>query len=286
MSLEIQVATLQPNSQRTFTFSQPVAQYMVGISAYVLSYGEDTDHHVKTMSISLGTNQSGSSLQVTPTLTLDDASGNKIDRSTSSVTIVALAWVGVTDNNLELASANSIANNGSSGALAIPCSNPIVLQAALTGFNLSYGSDDHHLESYLCSVGSQRSGSSASITGLVQMQDHSGHSASTATVNGGLIANCDPSLGLQLLHTDNLQNQSQTLVFSPGVTNVQAFLTSVQAEFQSGKDHHVKSVSANLTVTSQSGLNVTVSGGAYLSDDSGNSQDNSLSSVTGFVIGY
>lgn len=286
MPLEIKAATVQPNTQTTFTFSDTIAQRMVGISGFSLTYGSD-DHHVETMSIALSVNQSGKQLQITPVASLFDKNGHNMDQSKSTVTIVAMAWVGVNDDNLHLGNASNISNNGESSPIAIPCTNPAILQAALAGFGLSYGSTDHHVETVLAAVGTAHSGSSAFISGQAQMYDQSGNTASTATVNGGLLANCDTSLtNLQIQLTSTLQDSTQDLTFDSGASAYFPFLTNFKTQFNKNKDHHLKTITVDLSIQKTAGTVVTVKGGAYLSDDSGNSQDNGVSHVVGFVVGY
>lgn len=285
MPLEIQTATVQPNTQATFTFSDQIAQRLVGIQAFTLSFG-NVDHHVQTMSIALNVNQAGKQLQVTPVATLVDDNGHNMSQSSSAVTVVAMAWVGVNDDNLKLGNASNIANNGSSNPIQIPTPNPSVLQAALAGFNLSYGSSDHHLETAYCAVGTNVSGTSAEITGQALMYDDTGHTAATATVNGGLIANGDTTLPLQVLLTNNLQGTTQTFTFANEISKCYTFLSSFKVQFKKNSDHHVKSIGASLTVQSYDYQKATVLGAASLTDDSGNSQDDGISHVSGFIVGF
>lgn len=285
MPLEIQTATIQPGSTKSFNFSNLITQRAVGISAYQLSYG-NSDHHVKTMSISLSLNQSGSTLSVTPHATLVDASGNNLSLSNSSITVVAVAWVGVDDSNLKLTNVYDIQNGGSSGAITIPGFNPNILQAGLAGFELSYGNTDHHLETASAAVGTTLNGDTATVNGVVFMYDGSGNSASTANVDGCLIANTDPSLGAYVIATDSLQNGTQTLTFPSSVTKAMPLLSNFKVQFNSNRDHHVKTIAAKLNIQSQTGSSVVVTGSATLTDDSGNNQDNDVSHVSGFVIGY
>ncbi|WP_338847795.1 hypothetical protein V8J88_03455 [Massilia sp. W12] len=287
MPIQVQTATLQPGATKSFNFSDTITQRMVGISAYSLSYGSSTDHHVETVSVSLVVNQSGNTLQVTAHATMVDANGHNLSASSSSITVVAVAWVGLDDPGLKLANANGIGNGGTSSPIVLSNTNPSILQAALSGFYLSYGSTDHHMETSAAAVGTSLNGNEASITGVVYMYDENGHNASQATVDGGMFANTDPSLGAYVLATDSLQNKSETLTFPAAVNNVYPLLSSFKVQFQSNHDHHVKTMGASLTVSHQAGSNTaTVTGAAVLKDNSGNSQDNNVSNVTGFVIGF
>jgi len=286
MPLEILASMVKPNCPAIFTFSDVITQRMVGIQNFCLSYGKTTDHHVQTMSIALNLNQTGKQLQVTPVATLVDNSGHNMDLSESFVTVVAMAWVGVNDDNLKLGNANNIGNNSSSAPIIIPTPNPIVLQAALAGFYLSYGASDHHLETASCAVGTGASGTSAEITGQAQMYDDTGHNAVTPTVNGGLIANGDTTLPMQVLLTDNLQNTTKLLTFDSDVSNVFSFMSSFKVQFKNNADHHLRYISVGLNVQSHTKNTVTVTGGANLLDNTGHDQDSDISHVSGFVVGY
>jgi len=285
MPIQIQVATIAPDSTKVFTFSDVITQNMVGLSAFSLTYG-NTDHHIQTMSIALSVSQSGRTLSVKPHAVLMDKSGNNLDPGASSITVAAIAWVGVNNSNLTLANANGISNNGASLPITISGTNPRILQAALSGYYLSYGDTDHHLETACAAVGTTLNGDTAAITGVVYMYDDTGHGQAAASVNGGLFASTDPSLGAQVVPTGSLQNTSQTIEFDQRVSQAFALLTSYKVQFQSNADHHVKTIAGNLTVQPPSGNSVKVSGAATITDNSGHSQDNAVSQVSGFVIGY
>lgn len=285
MPLQILSARIQPNTTKNFTFDDTIVQRTVGITAYTLSYGSK-DHHVQTVSISLTVNQQGNTLQVTPHATLVDANGHNLDPSASEVFVAAMAWVGLNDDNLKLGNVIGIPNGGSSEGILIPNDRPQTLQAALAGFNLSFGGEDHHMQTASASVGTSLSGTQAKVTGQAKMYDDNGHVASTATVDGGLIANCDPSLAMTVLSTGSLQGNSQVLNFPAGITNFVSMLSGFQVQYENDSDHHVKTIKAELLVQSVSGSSVTVGGKATLLDNNGHEQDNTVSNVTGFVIGY
>lgn len=285
MPLEIQSALVKPNTFRNFTFQDSITQCLVGLSGYQLSYGEDTSHHLQTVSISLVSNHSGSPvLQVTPQATLfnggDGDEDANLDPLNSWIAVTVIAWTG-TLGSLTLTNANNIENNGSA-TKDIGCSNPSVLQAVLTGFNFSFGSD-HHLVGYSCSAGaSSTGGASAAIASLASMTVGSGEAPAIATIDAGLIANCDATYDPQLLPVQ-LQDAPQTLTFAKGTMRAFPFLTSVRASYFA--DHHVKTISAYLKISQNMAPSFTVTGGAYLLDHDGHTQNNSVSNVSGIVIG-
>lgn len=284
MPFQIQTAQVKPGATTILNFSDQIAQRMVGISAFSLSYG-DTDHHVQTISVSLSVNHSGSALSITANASMVDANGHNLDPASSYVNVVALAWVGVDDSDLKLGSVSGISNGGSSSPVTIPGTDPNVLQAALAGYYLSYGGTDHHMETACAAVGTTVSGNSATINGTAYMYDDNGHASASGTVDAGLVANCDRSLGNFVRATNTLQNNTQKLTFSKPCSTYTPFLSSYKVQYRDNSDHHVKTFSVSLSVQSTSGNDVTVTGAAKLIDNSGHVQDDSVSSVSGFVVG-
>lgn len=285
MPLEIQFAVLRPDETKVFTFSGPIAQRMVGISQFELAFSKD-DHHVQRTAISLSVNQQGNTLSVNPHASMVDAGGRNLDAGKSSVTVVAVAWVGIDNPSVRFANVGGIADNGASAPQSVPCNSPLVLQSVLAGFDLSFGKDDHHMETALASVGNQLNGNSSVVTGLAKMSDASGNNASTATVDGGLVASCDRSLRMAVMASNSLQFGAQTLQFPADVSRFVSLLTGFKVQFKNEKDHHVKTFKASFLIDKIQDHAVTVVGSAGLSDGSGNEQDNTISNVTGVVIGY
>jgi len=286
MPLQIVSHKIRPNKAEIFSFNDTITQRMVGITAFSLSFSGN-DHHVQTVSISLTVNQQGKNLQITPNVTMVDASGNNFDPAKSEVFVAAMAWTGTNDDNLKLGNATGIPNGGSSSGILIPTSTPSIVQAALAGFDLSFGSDDHHMGTIAASVGADHNSTTANITGQVWMNDGSGHAASTATVNGGLIANCDPSLAMYVIASKSMQGGGTApMEFPAGVRNFVSMLSSFKMQFGNTGDHHIQRMGAEFLVQEITGNKITVRGQATLTDASGHVQNDDLSNVTGFVIGY
>lgn len=286
MPLQIISKKIRPNITETFLFDDTIAQCMVGITSFALSFGKD-DHHVQTASISLTVNQQDKNLQVTPNATLVDASGHNLDPGNSEIFVAAMAWTVPNDENLKLGNAICITNGASSSGILIPTGTPLILQAALAGFDLSFGSDDHHVQTAATSMGTAHIGTNATITGRAQAYDESGHAAPTATTAGGLIANCDPSLAMYVMPSSSMQgSKRETLTFPAGVRNFVSMLSGFNMRFTGNADHHIKKMGAEFLVQTIDGNKITVRGQATLVDASGNTQDDAVSNVTGFVIGY
>jgi hypothetical protein len=283
MKLECQSKTLKPNESCTFQFSGQILQQLAGINQFSLGFS-GSDHHVKTVGVSLTVNQQGSQLTVRPQATLVDSSGNGLDPSQSTITVVSVAIVGTNDEAIRFGGASNIASGGSGGSIAVPCTAPSVLQSVLAGFNLSYSGGDHHMKAAQADVGAQLSGNLASIKSDAQMYDGSGNFAS-GTVDGGLVASCDTTQPLLVVASQNLQNSSQRLSFAKAMAGYYALLTGFRVQF-SGSDHHVKTISASFSCNSAGGNQVDVTGSAQLHDGSGHVQDNDNSYVSGVVFGF
>jgi hypothetical protein len=284
MPLQVKSAKIQPGTSTTFEFDDTITQRMIGMSGFSLSYG-NTDHHVQTVMVSLNVNQVGKTLSVAANAVMIDAGGHNLDPAASSVTVVALAWVGVNDDDLHLGNVASISNGSAGSPIVIPCTAPNVLQAALTGFSLSYGATDHHMEAANAAVGTELSGNSATIKGTVYMRDDSGNSNVPGTVDAGLVANCDASLGSFVQSVDMLQREPKTLTFSQPFATYTPILSNFQVQYGKDSDHHVKTFTVILEARRLESTSVQIDGTAILIDNSGHVQDNALSHVSGFVVG-
>lgn len=287
MPFEYQSFTTNPNKSTTVKFNQDVIHYLPAVAYYSLSYGS-SDHHVEEVALRLSVNQpSPTELSVTVTAVLDDKSGNTIDNAESSVTVVVLAWTGADPGTIQLASASGIPNNGQSGPISLPSSNLSTFQTVFAGFDLSYGNSDHHVLYQGAGTSGEQSGSTGYIVGSAQMSDSNGNSASTATVNGGLIAiaaGTDAGVGFQLLA--NQQSASPVYAnFPKPVKSAAVMLVSQTASFSS--DHHIQTLGAGCSGWSINGSQVELKNArAFMNDGSGNHQNDSKSNVSVLVVGF
>lgn len=278
---------VKTNTTGTFDFgSDSVVAYCVGILYWNLSFGGD-DHHVKTMSIQLNTNQPTTS-QVTFTVNavLQDDSGHTIDNSNSSVSVAIVANTTSRDSNFAFANANSINNGSQSGPIALPSSSLSIGSAFLSGLDLSYGSDDHHVKTVQTTAGFNYNGSNGEITSQAQMIDDSGNNASTASINGGLVAASSNASGLLVrAATDKQTTSAFDVEFGQQLKDSVPLLQNLLVSF-GGDDHHVKSIGGGCTGWKTNGSKVTMDNAmAFISDDSGNTQNNSDSKVSMIVLG-
>ncbi|KXV08494.1 hypothetical protein CR51_10685 [Caballeronia megalochromosomata] len=284
MPLEVQNARIKPGATKTFEFADTITQRMVGISAFSLSFG-NTDHHVQTASVSLYANHSGKSLSISPHAMMVDANGHDLDRESSYVDVVALAWVGVNNPNVKLGNVAGIANDQSSSPIAVPGTAPNPLEAALAGFSLSYGGTDHHMETASVSVGVTMLGNGASVNGMAFMDDDSGNANVSGTVIAGVLANCDATLRDFVHGIDSIQKENPLFSFGRAYKTVTALMNGFKVQYNEQSAHHVKTFEVKLTAKNTVDNQVVVTGEATLSDASGNKQSDKESYVSGFVVG-
>ncbi|ACE85480.1 hypothetical protein [Cellvibrio japonicus] len=279
MPIEIKNASSSPNKTVAFDFSDKVLAYVVGITYWKFSFGSD-DHHVKTLLLSLETNQPNST-QVTATITarLDDDTGHGINNGDSLINVSCIAVVTAADSNITLANANGISSGSSSTEISLPSNTLSIGAAFLSGWSLSQ-SADHHVKTFQTTAGFKQSGNLGQITSQAQMIDSSGNFANGA-INGGLVAASTAERGILSKALVNQQTgSSQDVNFNVNLKDASVMLQSLTATFGS-KDHHIKSIGGGCSGWKVNGQKVTLNNAqAFITDDSGNSQSNSDSSVS------
>jgi hypothetical protein len=285
MPVLMRYQSVQPNQTVTFDFgSDRVLSYVVGVSYWSFTFGS-SDHHVQTVALGVTSNQPDPNIITAKvTGTLSDHSGHNIDNAGSLVRVCCVALVNSTDTNLALAGASNIPNGGSSGSIALPGSSLAISSAFLAGFNLSYGSTDHHVHEFSTAAGFTASGTQGAITGQASMSDESGNNASTATINGGLIAATPSETGLFAKSLTNLQTQNTTVVeFGTSISDAVVLLQDLDMEFDG--DHHVKTLGGGTSDWKVSSTSVTLANArAFMLDNSGNNQVDAASSVSLVVV--
>ncbi|QWP75387.1 hypothetical protein J5226_17405 [Lysobacter sp. K5869] len=290
MPLEFASGSVRPNRNFSHDFDGDIAKVAVGIRGFNLSYGAGVDHDVQTLSVLLTSSYSGKQLSVEVHAALNDSSGHTLDVHGSSVDVVAIAWTGVDDPSLTLANEYDIESGGSSPPIAVACTAPLVRTAVLSGFDLSYGAADHYLRTLEAGVGTSQSGSQVKLSGSAQMYDGTGHRASVASVDGGLLAHCDPTLPMQILSTGDMQNlaRDKRIEFgSKSIDTYQIMLTGFRMQYPGGNDdHEVTTVGASVSLGDTGPGFAEVNGATWLNDDSGHRQDDAISHVSAVVIGY
>jgi hypothetical protein len=281
MPIALRQKSTSANSTVTFDFgSDSVLSFVTGISYWKFTYGSD-DHHVQTMALSLANNQPDPhKVTVRVSSTLSDDSGNNIKNSDSSVHVCCIALTNSTDKELALAGATAIPNNQSSGPISLPGSSLTIASSFLAGFDLSYGSNDHHVRKIHTAAGFTANGTQGAITSQAAMGDDSGNNASTATINGGLVAATPAETGIFAQSVVNQQTSDTVDVdFGRSISDAVVMLQGLMLQFS--KDHHVKTLGGGVDSWKVSGNKVSlVSPRAFIKDDSGHDQVDSDSGVS------
>jgi hypothetical protein len=294
MPLTFQSVKLAPNANHTFTFSQTVFAYQVGVASFRFSFPHDEDHHVEELSLFLSSNKAGSQnnqVAVQVDGVLKDASGNGMDYPNSYVVVVCLAWVGSSTAMTNLSGPFTVGNGQQSNPIFMPGSNPNVVQSNLSGFLLSFNSkDDHHILGVAAGMGVSTNGNQALLDGTAKMWDSSGNTAVNPTATGNLISSTDSNPGFIIKPwTGEQSSGTVTIPMGKALSGATSLLTSFQVQF-SGGDHHLNNIGAgndSIQVDSNDNQQVVTSGiWAWMGDSSGNTQDMSKSSCSIIAIGF
>jgi hypothetical protein len=289
MSFAIQTQTVNLSTNTaTFDFGQTVYQYVIGISFVQMAYSTNfaDDNAVENMSVHLAPNLTGSTVQVTATLVLHDDDSHNLDTSNSYLKLTCLAMLGSNDLNGNLTNITNIASGGNSAVLSEPL-NPDLLVGVLSGFDYSYGSSDHFVETFSASAGVNTVQGGVVLTGSAQMNDDSGNNA-TCTIDGGLIAYAGVSGSNLLFQTVTKQSPANnvTVNFNQPITGAGAFVQGWTISY-GDDDHKVAQWWAGpyeVKFDASSGAVTLVRLAATVGDDSGNREDDSKSSVTVLVV--
>lgn len=284
MAIEIQSQTVHPNDIASFRFSDTVQSFVVGVSYFSLTYGSN-DHHVQTTNLHLTPDKpSATQVDVAAHAQLKDDSGHKLKTSESLIGVVCIAVVGTADPMTVLANKAGIPSNTQSSPIQLPNGNPTVLQSISTGYELSYGSKDHHVEAMKATSGVVLDGSQASLTGTAEMFDRSGNEAENPKVDVGLISSANSSPGFTIKSARLQTSSTHDVDFGAPVKAAAVLISDWNVAYESSKDHHVKTYGAGTTGWTISGSKVQLANArAFIKDDSGNHQ-NGGSAVTILTI--
>ena len=290
MTFAIRTATVDMNTKKaSFTFDQTVYQYIVGINFVQLAYSADCaeDNAVLQMSLHLDTNLEGNTITVTATPVLRDDSDHNYLPSASAIILSCLAVVGSNDLNASLAHADGIASSGTSVVLPTPMNTDLFV-GVLSGFDYSYGTDDHYVREISASTSAGPVAGGAALNGTVQMYDTSGNSA-TCSVDAAMLAyNGQAASGLLIQTVTYQLNDSDVVVdFGQPITGAGAFLQSWTAVYEGSKDHKLAEWWAGpygVSVDTSAGKVTLPRPATRLIDDSSNHEDSTNSNVTIVVI--
>lgn len=258
MSFEIQMQDVSSGST-TFSFSDTVSQYVIGIAYFDLAYPNGDDHDLQDMKIqltsSLITDSGGTANQVSVSAALlfQDNDGNTYSSSDSRLTLTCLAVVGSSDLNAQLTNLTNIAAN-SAQKTSTP-QNPVINLGLISGVNYSY-SRNHKVMSCAAAVGSSSDSSGeTNVSASGDLSDESGNSA-TVSLDAGLVAVSGTSNNL-LMQKHSYTSDSSSWVgdvnsmnytddFGQPVTGAGVFLQSWSAAYDDG-DHQLSAMVAGAT---------------------------------------
>src|SRR3954452_18865531 len=252
MALITRRLTCSFNESVTFYFDQPVTQSIVGISRFSLSFG-NADHEMLRVSLSLQVTPESNNISVTPQASMEDSSGHELDETASTITIVILAWTGVSPGTIAVGQGSALPNSeqGPSNGVQGP-GTVLIAQALLTGFNFVY--DAQH---WVLQIGAAAAPSSNGELGYIQatasMKDSSGSTASTATINGTLLlaSNSAPGLVVDTKKTPNTTGlvpvPLSALPANYVLTDAAVFLSGFQVTYRDSGDHWVMTFGAGVT---------------------------------------
>lgn len=230
MAFEVltQQLSFQIGENCTFTFSDTIQQYAVGITGFALNYSanQGEEFWVITANVTLDVvGVCGNTLTVFPNMNMLSGCGNFLaGGSYSWIIVTVLAWTGsVNNNNLILAS------NIQNQQLSLP-SRPLTIQPVLSGFKLTFGMYPQNPTYIGISTGVSQAGSSIQCYGVGSMYGSyifpstSGGNGSagspvtnysvcnSGTVNTSLIINCDPGTSLSCVnYLNNADGSINTL---------------------------------------------------------------------------
>jgi hypothetical protein len=290
MGIEIQQSgKINPGQTATFTFQNQVQQYVLGISLFNLTYGQD-DHYIQELKIQILPGQEavvGNVVTAQIEAQMKDASGNTIDVTDSGVWLVCIANTGTVDPKTLLTNANlsGIANNGTASVI-LPCSSGFtVLQSFLSGFTLQSSNIEVLHADAGCGITYQ--GNSGSVLASASLYDSRGSQANTALIDAGVVVSADaePGFFMQEVTLDEGWPPPVTFNSLKSISTAVAVIKSWQVQYPGNKDHWVNTISAGYGYLKPELNTVYLGGaGAFIRDNSRNKEDGSLSNVTLVVI--
>ncbi len=285
MKTEAQILRATPGSPDvTFTFSNTVDQFLTGITQLYFTYGS-SDHHVRTVTAGMSPSNSGVNVNVPVTMVLNDDSGHNISGS-SYLDVGCIAATGQnTNSSVQLTSALPFQSGGTSSAISLQ-NNTFLNEPIMAGFDLSYGSDDHHVRRIFAKTAvSLQQGSTAAITGSDNMYDDSGNSATTKTLEGSYLGTYinGADSGIVAVEQSFATGAPATSIDLSGqtggkpLTGAAVYLKSFDLSYED--DHHVEFIRAGASNVAFDGTTITFTPWAQMEDDGGRKASGSITLI-------
>ena len=277
------------NRTVSFFFETEIVSYLAGIAYFEITYGK-TDHLLKEVHLSTKwEHPSGNIILVTVEADIKDDSGDDIDSQDSLATVVVLAW-DTLPSTVAFGSVTGLANGQTGPGGGIPITGPPVISVAfLSGFDLSY-QDDNWIKS--ASAGAALGSPTSNlgyITASAAMADSSGHNATTATVDGWLLAASVADPGFAVIEQADLQTQNPVTVrFSvpagQAVVDGAVLLQNFSVQYPVS-NNWIKTLGAGAMDWSIDGNAITLTNArAFMWDNSGHYQDDNNSNASLVVV--
>ncbi len=201
MSIQVQSQQIDANSSSgSFDFDSTVNSVLLGLTELNVVYPDSDTHDVDQLQVEVPPGSQAKSFSVTPAFALTNNDGDTIDTSNSYVNVSALT--AASEDNVYLYQWNNGIDSWANPATKSAGSRVYTSQSVLSGFNLQFDSESHHLATVHASTGAvlqQATGPytppSLSMSGIAGMYSGTGYGASTATFGGGVIATTNLAAG-------------------------------------------------------------------------------------------
>ena len=290
MNIEILSAETKTNKKRTFTFSKPIQQFMVGFSKCIIQY-PNPDHHVKEITIDLTNSQKNNNeIIVEPKLILKDTANHE-QSYYSKVTIVVIAVVD--DGNPNICIFNGIKTGVKYDLLPDNTS----VKSALNLSFVQFPESDHHVYKYSSSVVPVLEEKSFSLKGLSKICDK-GSNSGKGKIFGSVLTYNETDQNIMCADFDSAKlGDSGSVCLGPAPELFQnddyivaCFISSYCLSYNKNDDHHLLKfeVSAALNdeklVEKDGSIFANLDLKSYLTDNGKNQFNIPHNTVSGFVV--
>lgn len=241
------------SSPYTFTFSENVFAFMVGIQNFRVSFSDQDahDHSVQTFSIALSA-QPGSSggfssnqVVVTPSISFHDDDNHDLDADNSQLGISCLALM---ENDLNGSVGNIASIDSGSASSSEGMSSNAAVWAVVSGFDFDYGDQDHFVKDFSLSLDVTKNTTDNTFTVTpTGVMDDASDNAATVTAAAGYIgyAGIDNSNLMIVSKQYGATTDPQTIEFGQAISGVAVFVTGWKLSFADGDDHQIAQISVS-----------------------------------------
>lgn len=297
MNIETNESSGSPGSIININFKEPVFSYVLGIRHFEFMFGDEDEHFVKELTLSLSSSLHGQYIRVQIRASMADTSGHIIDNKRSTVTVTCLAVTGGFNNNVQLANLPAIDNHFQVHTPTWPSTR----MGIASGFRLESPKDDHKIREVTFGASANaHSMSTATLDGWASMRGDSDGSdwtndwSGSAEVDGGLIAlsrSVDDIISTTATYQDRggtgTMNFSSSIPEGKTLSGGIAMIQSYRAIF-SDHERSVRSIGGGCGAVRalDGGILVFDSPGAFIGNNDGHKQDNNESYVGLALLGF